>query len=287
MIAPLISTGPGGHVDFHMHSTLSDGQLSVHELIDYCVRQGLSAISITDHDNIDAYEEGLEHARDAGLDYIPGVEISSSWNGHDIHVLGYLYEPTHLGLNRTLVGLREKRRDRAREIVKRLAAQGIELNYEKLAAKTTHAGSVGRAHIAAALVEEEYVANFQDAFTRYLGNGTPLMDGIESGKLSPFDAIGLIREAGGVAVLAHPHRTNQDDLIERMVEHGLQGIETYCHSHTPAVYRRYKDVAKRYGLFCSGGADFHVPRDDDRYAPGSLKIPSDVLGALYAAKEKA
>lgn len=286
MVAPLISTGPGGHVDFHMHSTLSDGQLTVPQLIDYCVRQGLSAIAVTDHDNIDAYEEGREHARTAGLEYIPGVEISSSWNGHDIHMLGYLYEPTNLQLNRTLVGLREKRRDRARHIVNRLAAHGIELNYDKLAAKT-QAGSLGRAHIAAALVEEEYVSSFQDAFTRYLGNGTEFMEGIESGKLSPFDAISLIRGAGGVAVLAHPHRTNQDDLIESMVEHGLQGIETYCHSHNPATFRRYKDMARRYGLLCSGGADFHAPRDDDRYAPGSLKIPGEVLEALYAAKAKA
>ncbi len=286
MVAPMISTGPGGHVDFHMHTTLSDGHLTVPALIDYCVRQGLSAISVTDHDNIDAYEEGREHARAAGIDYIPGVEISSSWNGHDIHMLGYLYEPTNLRLNRTLVGLREKRRDRARLIVNRLAARGIELDYDKLAAKTD-AGSVGRAHIAAAMVEEEYVSSFQDAFTRYLGTGTELMDGIESGKLSPFDAIALIREAGGVAVLAHPHRTAQDDLIESMVDQGLQGIEVYCHSHNPATFRRYKDIAKRYGLFCSGGADFHAPREDDRYAPGSLKIPGEVLGALYAAKEKA
>lgn len=286
MIAPMIKTGPGGHVDFHMHSTLSDGQLSVRDLIDYCVEQGLSAISITDHDNLDAYEEGREHARDAGIDFIPGVEISSSWNGHDVHILGYLYEPTHLRLNRTLLTLREKRRARARLIVDRLAAQGIELDYAKLAAKT-HGGSIGRAHIAAAMVEQEYVPSFQEAFTRYLGNGNTFMNGIESEKLSPGDAIALIREAGGVAVLAHPARTNQDALIESMVEQGLQGIETYCHSHNPANYRRYKEVAKRYGLFCSGGADFHARRDDDRYAPGSLKIPGEVMSALYAAKEKA
>jgi predicted metal-dependent phosphoesterase TrpH len=286
MIAPMIRTGPSGHVDFHMHSTLSDGQLTVRDLIDYCVKQGLSAISITDHDNIDAFEEGREHARDVGIDYIPGVEISSSWNGHDVHILGYLYEPTHLRLNRTLVTLREKRRTRAELIVSRLAAQGIELNYEKLAART-HGGSIGRAHIASALVEEEYVPSFQDAFNRYLGNGNSFMDGIESAKLTPAEAIGLIREAGGVAVLAHPGRTNQDDLIASMVEQGLQGIETFCHSHNPATYRRYREMAKRFGLFCSGGADFHAPRGDDRYAPGSLKIPGEVMTALYDAKDRA
>src|SRR5690606_17471716 len=145
-----------GHVDFHMHSTLSDGALTVRELIDYCVEQNLSAVSITDHDNIDAYLEGREHAEEVGIGFIPGVEISSSWEGHDIHVLGYLFEPTHLALNQTLVTLREKRRERALRIVNRLAEKGVELSYEKLSART-HGGSIGRAHIAAAMVEEEYV----------------------------------------------------------------------------------------------------------------------------------
>ncbi len=285
MIAPYYGKGKGGHVDFHMHSTLSDGRLTVRELIDYCVEQGLSAISITDHDNIDAYLEGREYAEEAGIGFIPGVEISSSWKGHDIHILGYLYEPTHLALNRTLVTLREKRRERARRIVSRLAEFGVELSYEKLAART-HGGSIGRAHIAAAMVEEEYVPSFQEAFTRYLGNGNAFMEGLESPKLTPGEAIRLIREAGGIAVLAHPGRTAQDDLIASMVDQGLQGIETWCHSHTPSAYRRYKDIAKRFGLFCSGGADFHYRREDDRFAPGSLRIPCEVLDRLRDAKEK-
>ncbi len=275
----------GGHVDFHMHSTLSDGQMPVRDLIDYCVQQGLSAMSITDHDNIDAWEEGREHAAEIGIEFIPGVEISSSWQGHDIHILGYLYEPTHLRLNQTLVALREKRRARARSIVEKLSALGIELNYEKLASRT-HGGSIGRAHIAAAMVEEEYVPSFQEAFTRYLGNGNPFMDGLESEKLTPRDAIELIREAGGVPVLAHPGRTNQDALIESMVNDGLQGIEVWCHSHSSSGLRKYKEIAKRYGLFCSGGADFHVRRDDDSYAPGSLRIPYEVLDNIRTAREK-
>ncbi len=282
----MIAQVRGGHVDFHMHSTLSDGQLSVRDLIDYCVEQGLSAMSITDHDNIDAFEEGREYAENAGIEYLPGVEISSSWQGHDVHILGYLYEPTHLRLNRTLVSLREKRRERAQRIVERLAAKGVDLSYEKLAVRS-HGGSIGRAHIAAAMVEEEYVPNFQEAFTRYLGNGNAFMDGLESAKLSPGEAIALIREAGGVPVLAHPLRTNQDGLIESMVEQGLQGIETYCHSHTNTYFRRYKEIAKRYGLFCSGGADFHVRREDHRFAPGSLKVPLEVLEKMREVKEKA
>lgn len=274
-----------GHVDLHMHSSLSDGQLSVRELIDYCVELGVSTISITDHDNIDAYEEGREHAALRGIGFIPGVELSSSWEGHDVHVLGYLFEPTHLRLNRTLEEQRERRRERALLIVSRLAKHGVELDYERLAART-HGGSIGRAHIAAAMVEQEYVSNFQEAFVRFLGNGNPFMEGIDSGKLTPGEAIELILEAGGVPVLAHPGRTNQDALIESMVERGLRGIETWCHSHNPATHKRYRQIAKRYGLFCSGGADFHNRRDDDRYAPGSLRVPLEVLDALHEAKAR-
>jgi 3',5'-nucleoside bisphosphate phosphatase len=122
---------------------------------------------------------------------------------------------------------------------------------------------------------------------RIVVHGNPFMDGLESEKLTPQAAIELIREAGGVAVLAHPGRTNQDDLIESMVDHGLQGIETWCHSHTSSGFRKYREIAKRYGLFCSGGADFHGRRDDGRYAPGSLRIPYEVLENIRAARERA
>ena len=272
------------HVDLHMHSTFSDGGLPVKSLIDYCHQQGVSAIAITDHDNIDAFEEGREHAQERGIEYIPGVEVSSSSEGHDIHILGYYYDPTHLRLNRTLISLRERRRSRAQEIVRRLAKHGVEVSYEKLLQRSS-GGSVGRAHIAAVLVEEEYVSNFQEAFTRYLGNTTEVMDGIESEKLSPGEAIQLILDAGGVPVMANPGKTNRDDLIESMVEQGLRGIELYCHGHNQSCFRKYKEIARKYGLFASGGADFHVRREDDRYAPGSLRVSYDVLGKLKDVKE--
>jgi predicted metal-dependent phosphoesterase TrpH len=273
------------HVDFHMHSTHSDGELSVRSLIDYCVEQGVSAISITDHDSIEAYEEGREYAAAAGIGYIPGVEISSTWEGRDIHILGYLYEPTHLRLNQTLIRLRERRRIRAEAIVNRLAERGVEVSFDKLLERSK-GGSIGRAHIASVLVEQEYVPSFHEAFSRYLGSGTALMEGLDSEKLSPQAAIELILEAGGVPVLAHPGRTNQDGAIETMVECGLKGIETYCHSHNPAGFRKYKDLAKRYGLFCSGGADFHAKRGDDRGAPGSLRVPFEVLDRIQETKVK-
>ncbi len=271
-------------VDLHMHSTFSDGGLPVRDLIDYCVQQGLTAIAVTDHDNIDSFEDGREYAQDQGIEYVTGVEISSSVGSSDIHILGYLFDPTHLRLNRTLVELRARRVDRAKEIVGRLDKKGVSLNYERVAARA-HGGSVGRAHIAAQLVEEEFVATFQDAFNRYLGNDSDLMHDLDSVKLSPAEAIGLILEAGGVPVLAHPCKTNRDDLLDMLVASGLMGIETYCHGQSQASYQKYRSFALKHNLVCTGGADFHVKRIDGRNAPGSLRIPYKVLSQIKEAKE--
>ena len=271
------------YVDLHMHSTFSDGALPVRALIDFCNEQGLSAIAVTDHDNIDSFEEGREHARQVGIEYVPGVEISSQAQGSDIHILGYLFDPTHLRLNRTLIELRKRRIDRAKQIVDRLAGKGVSVNYGRLMARA-QGGSVGRAHIATQLVEEEYVSTFQEAFTKYLGNENEIMADLDTVKLAPREAIGLIREAGGVPVMAHPSKTNRDDLLEMLVDSGLMGIETYCHGQTQASYQKYKTFAVKHNLICSGGADFHVKRPDGRNAPGSLKVPYKVLDMLKEAK---
>jgi 3',5'-nucleoside bisphosphate phosphatase len=266
-------------IDLHMHSTFSDGMLKVPELIDFCVEQGLAAMAVTDHDNIDSFEEGRVHAQKAGIEYIPGVEISSWMDGSDIHILGYLFDHTHLRLNQILVELRDKRRDRAEKIVARLEAVGVHINLERILEKSAH-GSVGRAHIANQMVEEEYVANFQEAFNRYLGNGSDIMGDIDNAKLTPADAIQLILEAGGVPVLAHPSKTGRDDLIAHLVESGLMGIEVFCCSHSHTTQQRYRDVALRYDLICCGGADFHVKREDGRNAPGSVNVPYGVLDKM-------
>jgi len=266
-------------IDLHMHSTFSDGMLSVNDLIDFCVEQGLSAMSVTDHDNIDSYEEGREYAEKAGIEFIPGVEISSWMDGSDIHILGYLFDPTHLRMNQKLLELREKRRHRAEAITQRLAAIGIQINLDRILEKTGH-GSVGRAHIAHQMVEEEYVSCFQEAFTRYLGNGSCIMEDIDNAKLSPAEAIQLILDAGGIPVLAHPGKTGRDDLISRLVDDGLMGIEIYCNGQTHSTYQRYREMTRRYDLLPCGGADFHVKREDGRYAPGSVNVPYGVLDRL-------
>ncbi len=271
------------YVDLHMHSTFSDGTLTVRDLIDFCHEQRLTAIAITDHDNIDSFEEGRDHALKLGIEYIPGVEISSQVERSDIHILGYMFDPSHLGLNRTLVELRTRRIDRVKQIVKNLEKKGVALNYENVMARA-QGGSVGRAHIATQLVEEEYVSTFQEAFNKYLGNESDCMTDIDTVKLTPREAIELILDAGGVPVLAHPSKTNRDDLLEMLVECGLMGIETYCHGQTNATCQKYQAFALKHGLICSGGADFHNKRPDGRHAPGSVKVPYKVIDQMKVAK---
>ncbi len=272
----------GAHVDLHMHSTFSDGALDVEDLIRYCHSQGLTAMSITDHDNIDSYEEGREIAEMLGIEFIPGVELSSSFEGSDIHILGYFFDHTNLRLNQTLAELQQKREVRAQTIVEKLNAIGMQISYEKVL-KKSGGGSIGRAHIASILVEEEYVSNFQDAFRLYLGSDRDLMSGLTPQKLSPEEAIQLILHAGGIPVMAHPAKTNRDDIIEMMVDAGLKGIETYSHGQYNGVGQKYRDIAQRYNLLYSGGTDFHVPRPDGRNAPGQLHIPYRVLECFKEA----
>lgn len=274
---------PQEHVDLHMHSRFSDGSFHVRELLRMAHERGLAAVAITDHDNIDAYEEGRELAEELGIEFIAGVEISSHHEGSDIHVLGYLFDPTHLRLNQTLQGLQIKRRTRARLIVERLNALGIDIRFEQLAAKASE-GSLGRAHIAQLLVEEEYVSCFSEAFRKYLSNQALEDLELDCVKLQPEEAIRLITDAGGVAVLAHPFKTNRDDLLEHLVDAGLKGIETYCLGLSSSSCQRYRDLARRYNLVCSGGADFHTLRPDGQCTLGTLKVPYKALAMLKDLK---
>ncbi len=272
----------GAYVDLHMHSTFSDGALEVEDLVHYCHGQGLTAMAITDHDNVDSFEEGREIAEMLGIELIPGIELSSSFDGSDIHILGYFFDHTNLRLNKTLTELQKKRETRAQAIVDKLNAVGLEISFEQVM-KKSKGGSVGRAHIAGLLVEEEYVSNFQEAFRLYLGSDVELMSGLDPVKLTPEEAIQLILHSGGVPVMAHPAKTNRDDLIEMMVDAGLKGIETYSHGQHNGVGQKYREIAARYSLLGSGGTDFHVPRPDGRNAPGQLHIPYRVLESLKEA----
>ena len=281
MSAPKPESSKAGFADLHLHTSLSDGTLSVEELIQLAKRRGLRCIAITDHDNLESYAKAIEPAAEAGIEIIPGIEVSAVWQGKDVHILGYFCDPTNLALNLELQESAKQRVARIRAIIKKLNALGVGITYEKVATYC-HGPVIGRPHVAMSLVDEEYVSSFTEAFTRYLGEGCPAF--VEKKGLTPQQTVRLIENAGGIAVLAHPYKTGADPIIEDLVEAGLKGIETYTPSQKGNVGRKYRDIAIKYKLVGTGGSDFHS--EGGPYGPNCMKMPYTVVEELRERHEK-
>ena len=216
-----------------------------------------------------------------GVELIPGIEVSSVWQGRDVHILGYFCDPTNLAMNTELEESARQRVSRAKAILKKLSQLGMNVHFEKVMGYCK-GKVVGRPHIAMALVDEEYVSNFGEAFNKFLGEGAPAF--VEKRGLNPQQTIRLIENAGGIAVLAHPYKSGVDSLIPDLVEAGLQGIETYSPAQKGAVARRYRELAEHYGLVGTGGSDFHT--ENSPYAPNCMKMPYSVVEELRERREK-
>jgi len=270
-----------GTADLHCHTSLSDGTLSVEALVRLAARKGLTCLSITDHDNVDSYSQGHHLAEELGLELIPGIELSSVNQGKDIHILGYFCDITNLAMNLELEEQGKNRHLRVKAIIKKLNTLGIELSYEKVL--TFCKGPViGRPHIAMAMVAEEYVSNFAEAFHKYLAEDA--LAYVEKKGISPQQAIRMIENAGGIAVMAHPLKTNADYLLEPLVEAGLKGIEIYCPGQKGSAGRKYREFALKHNLVGTGGSDFHT--EGTLVGLGALKMPYSVVEALKERREK-
>jgi 3',5'-nucleoside bisphosphate phosphatase len=267
--------------DLHLHTNLSDGSLSPLELVKLCKRRGLKCISVTDHDTLDSYTATKPYADMLEIEIIPGIEVSSVWQGRDVHILGYFCDPTNLAMNTELEESAKQRVSRAKAILKKLSQLGVNVHFEKVMGYCK-GKVVGRPHIAMALVDEEYVSNFGEAFNKYLGEGAPAF--VEKRGLNPQQTIRLIENAGGIAVLAHPYKSGVDALIPDLVEAGLKGIETYTPAQKGSVARRYRELALHYGLVETGGSDFHT--ESSPYSPNCMKMPYTVVEELRERREK-
>lgn len=270
-------------VDLHMHSTYSDGEHSVEELLAMGQKKGLRAMSITDHDTLDGYLEAKDLADKYSIELVSGVEISVFIEDSELHILGYLFDARNLNLNLKLSELQEKRKIRAQNIVNKLAQKGAPISLDRVFEKA-RGSSIGRPHIAEVLVEEEYVANFAEAFDKYIH--ADFVKEFDVYKPTPAEAIRLLTEAGGVAVLAHPAKYNRDDLIPKLVEWGLHGIEVYTPGTDRKQSNHYKKLAKSYNLICSGGSDFHSKSGGNKNGVGSVKVPQESLDQLKEASLK-
>lgn len=250
-------------------------------LVAYAARLALRAIAITDHDTVDGIQEAVQTAEP--VEVIPGIELSASEGTTDIHILGYDIDPAHEGLLSRLHEFRAGRYRRAQRIIEKLNQLGLPITLEQVLAKAA-AGSIGRPHIADVLVEQGFVPSFDEAFTRYLGHRAPAS--VPKVKISVRDAILLIRDAGGVAVLAHPRTVQRDELIPSFIAAGLGGIEAIHPEHSEAVTRYYTKLAQKHRLVVTGGTDYHGPRSG-RPDLGAFHVPYDAVIALRSRRRAA
>jgi predicted metal-dependent phosphoesterase TrpH len=274
-------------VDLHIHSTASDGTYTPEAIIDLAVARGLTAVSICDHDSMGA-TAAAQAAAAGRIRYLPGVEVSSVRGGQELHILGYFARDDYAPLRDELRKIREERAARIGRTVARLNELGVPLavaDVEAAAqAEPGHDIALGRPHVALALVRRGLVANTNEAFDLYLRRGRPAY--MERYRLQPERAVTLIREAGGLPVLAHPGLVKNDGLIEPLVRQGLGGLEAYHTSHSEADARRYVALAERLGLYVTGGTDCHGPSGSYPVDVGEIDVPDECATKLLAWAEK-
>lgn len=268
-------------VDLHVHTTASDGGLSPSEAVFHARELGLSAIAVTDHDTAAGVAEAAAAGRQAGVEVVPGIEISIDYRGYGIHLLGYFINPDSPAMQRLLELVIAERWRRNDCIIEKMRADGIPISRESLLHRFPDS-VVGRPHFAAALVEQGLAATVQDAFARYLNRGCPYY---EARRYIPVeDAFSVIREAGGKAVFAHPlqYRFSEAELealTAFLTERGAVGMECLYTGYSPAQVRRLRTLAEHFGLCITGGSDFHGS-GKPRNPMGQPEVPYGLLTAL-------
>lgn len=274
---------PGG-VDLHSHTTASDGALTPRELVREAARRGLRVLAVTDHDSTEGLAEAMdEAARHRPLEIVPGIEINCDVEGAEIHILGYYMDYGAGWFQAFCREQREERRQRVYRMAERLGALGMPIDPDEVFALVRE-GSAGRPHVAQVMVKRGYVKSVREAFDKYLASGRP--GHVPRKKLTPEEAVRLIRKAGGVPVIAHPGLAGRDELIPGLIEAGMMGIECYYTEHSAAQRAGYVEICKQRGLVATGGSDFHGPKV--RAATlGTPTIPMSVWEALKAKAAEA
>lgn len=270
-------------IDLHTHTDRSDGTFAPAELVHLAAARGLDVLGVTDHDTTDGLEEAIAAGSEAGIEVVPGVELSAEYEGRSIHVLCFWMDVANAGLQEELRRLRDERFRRGERMVEKLRDMGLPIEFERVR-KIARGDNVVRPHIAQALVEAGLVATEEEAFDRWIGDGRPAH--VAKHALPPLDAVAQIRDAGGVCALAHPgmwgnETSVPEELIEAMARGGMGGLEVDHTDHTPEQRERYRALAGRLGLVATGGSDCHGTRYDPIRLGTSLCRPDD-FAALRA-----
>jgi predicted metal-dependent phosphoesterase TrpH len=269
-----------GAVDLHSHTTASDGTLSPRELVRLAAKHGVRVLAVTDHDSTSGVGEAADEARVLGtLEIVPGLEINCDVPGAEIHVLGYGGDWDAPWFQEFLAAQREERRARVHRIAERLAELGMPIDPAEVFALVKE-GSAGRPHVAQVMVARGYVKTVHEAFDRFLAANGPA--NVPRKRLTPIEAVRVVRRARGVPVLAHPGLARRDETIPELVEAGLLGIEAYYPEHSPAQITAYRETCARLGLVATGGSDFHGPKIGGAKHPGEQPVPDEAWQALQA-----
>ncbi len=274
-------------IDLHTHTTASDGSLTPAQVVQAAAQAGLKAVAITDHDTVAGLDQALAASRGGEIEVVPGVEISVERRGSraGMHILGLYLDHRHPGLLSALERLQEARARRNPQIAQRLRELGLAVSMEQVEA-LAGGGQVGRPHFAQVLVQMGAVADRGEAFARYLAADAPAY--VPKFRFPPDEAIAFLRRAGAVPILAHPGLLRLrpralEELLGRLKEQGLEGVEAYYSEHDPATERLLASLAARLGLVVSGGSDFHGANKPDialGRGLGGLRVPATLLAGI-------
>jgi len=271
--------------DLHLHTTASDGRLSPEDVVRTAAELGLAVISITDHDSVEGIAPALKAADNhPPLRVIPGVECSTDVPRGEVHVLGYFIDYSNPELVIKLAAFRNSRKVRAQKMIDKLAAMGINIEWNRVE-DIAGAGSVGRPHIAQAMLEKGYVPSLKEAFNRYIGREAPAY--VEREKMTPEEVVQLITRVGGLAVLAHPADVDDlEHLIPRLQRVGLVGMEVYYNNYPLRTTQYLASLAHKHALVATGGSDFHGMDSATETPIGGVAIPREGVERLFALNER-
>lgn len=276
-------------IDLHIHTTYSDGAYSPQQVVDTALDCNLDVIALTDHDNVLSYEIASNYVKEQGykLEIIPGVEINTIYKGYEVHILGYFMDTKNDDFIKLLKNQQQARINQTTEIVELLNKKaGIRIKFDDIKSLVAQGGSIGRPHIARAIVAAGGVSNVMEAYAKYINDSSPVY--VARKTVSPYDAVEIINEAGGIPVFAHPIDVDiSEKLIKELVSYGLRGIEAYHRKHSPAVVEYFSSLAEKYGLIITGGSDFHAPSiNHGAILMGKNFVPSWVYDELIKEKKR-
>lgn len=247
--------------DFHIHTYYSDGVFSPEKIVDLAMDAGLEVIALTDHDNVLSYEVAQEYlkTKETNFKLIPGIEVNTLYKEYEVHILGYFPDTSKNDFKNLLKTQQQARIKQTKEILRLLAKkEGIKIAFDDVKDMVAEGGSIGRPHIAKAITNAGGTSSVMEAYSKYIHRDSPVY--IERKTVSPFDAVEVIYDSGGVPVIAHPYDIDiAEKLIKELMNSGLRGIEAYHRKHSPAIVEYFSSMAENLGLIVTGGSDFHAP----------------------------